>query len=271
MAYKEILAYAEARAASQSCLDVAARLSAAHGAHLVALHVIEPPVLPGDGGFGMSAELIEWQQQYAQKRAEEAKRYVAGAEQRSGQTIEWRAPDGELVSTALLHSRYADLVVVSQADDEAQADLPEIFVMGSGRPTLVVPHDGKFTKPIEHVLVAWNRTREATRALHDALPILIAAKAVTVMEVKSENGHARHIAGADIGQHLARHGVKVNVSSTVAGDIDVGNVILSRAADFGADCIVMGAYGHSRMREFVFGGATRQILASMTVPVFMVH
>jgi nucleotide-binding universal stress UspA family protein len=271
MAYKEILTYVEARPASRTALDVAARLADAHDAHLVALHVIEPPVVPADMTLGTPVAFIQWQEEYARKRADQAKQYAAEVEKSSGRSIEWREPAGELTETALLHSRYADLIVASQSGEGATGNLPELFVMGSGRPTLIVPHQGSFARPLERILVAWNRTREATRALHDSIPLLAAAKSVTVMEVNPKKGEDRHIAGADIAQHLARHRVKVTVSSTVADDMDVGDVILSRAADFGADCIVMGAYGHSRLREFAFGGATRHLLETMTVPVFMVH
>jgi nucleotide-binding universal stress UspA family protein len=272
MAYKEILTYVESRAASRGTLDLAAGLAAAHEAHLVALHVIEPPVVLGsDMAMGAPVEFIEWQQDYARKCADQARRYTTEIEKRCGCPIEWREPEGGLNQMALLHSRYADLVVVTQSGEGAVGNLPELFVMGSGRPTLIVPHEGTFTRPLERILVAWNRTREATRALHDSIPLLAGAKSVTVMEVNPESGMEHHIAGADIARHLARHRVQVTVSSTAAEGMQVGDVILSRAADFGADCIVMGAYGHSRLREFAFGGATRQILETMTVPVFMAH
>ena len=271
MGYKEILTYVEARPASRTALDFAARIADAHDAHLVALHVIEPPVVPADMTLGAPVEFIEWQEDYARKRADQAKQYALEIEKSSGRQIEWREQKGALDEAALLHSRYADLIVVSQSGEGAVGDLPELFVMGSGRPTLVVPHQGSFARPLERILVAWNRTREATRALHDAIPLLVAAKSVTVMEVTPKAGIGGHIAGADIAQHLARHGVNVTVSSTTGEDMQIGDVILSRAADLGADCIVMGAYGHSRLREFAFGGATREILQTMTVPVFMAH
>jgi nucleotide-binding universal stress UspA family protein len=271
MGYKEILTYVEARPASRTALERAARIADAHDAHLVALHVIEPPVVTADMTLGRPIEFIEWQEEATRKRADQAKQYAIEIGKSSGRQIEWREPRGALDETALLYSRYADLIVVSQSGDGAVGNLPELFVMGSGRPTLVVPHHGSFTRPLERILVAWNRTREATRALHDSVPLLVAAKSVTVMEVTPKRGIGGHIAGADIAQHLARHGVKVTVSSTTAEDMQVGDVILSRAADFGADCIVMGAYGHSRLREFAFGGATRQILETMTVPVLMAH
>jgi nucleotide-binding universal stress UspA family protein len=118
-------------------------------------------------------------------------------------------------------------------------------------------------------VIAWKCTAEASRAVHDALPILVRAKSVTVMEVNPPAGRAPHIAGTDIAAHLARHGVRVEVSPTTAAEIGVGDAILSRAADLGADMIVMGAYGHSRLREFVFGGVTLHLLRHMTVPVLM--
>lgn len=276
MTYKDILVYADGGKAAPARLDVAAALATKHKAHLTALHVQLAPYVPVDFGAGVPAALIEWQEKFMVEQADLAKQAVAAAQRRTGCDIEYRLVKGEMAPTALLHARYADLVVVSQsgmtAEEMSTADeLPETLVMGSGRPTLVVPRYGKFPTLGERVLVAWSRTRESTRAVHDALPILRQAKTVTVMEVNPKDQDVPHIAGADIAQHLARHDVKADVASTTAGDIDVGDAILSRAADLGADMLVMGAYGHSRMREYAFGGVTRHILQHMTVPVLMSH
>jgi nucleotide-binding universal stress UspA family protein len=122
-------------------------------------------------------------------------------------------------------------------------------------------------------VVAWDAGREAARAVNDALPILRRAKAVTVLSINpqpSYDGYGEE-PGADLAVHLARHGVKVEVQHSKGEEIGVGNAILSRLADHGADLLVMGAYGHSRLRELVLGGATRRILQSMTVPTFMSH
>jgi nucleotide-binding universal stress UspA family protein len=123
------------------------------------------------------------------------------------------------------------------------------------------------------VVIAWNSAREAARAVHDAMPLLIAAEAVTVLTIDPREGPQGHgeLPGADISLHLARHGVKAQVERTVSADLPVGEVLLSRLADLGADLLVMGAYGHSRMRELLLGGATRSLLQSMTVPVLMSH
>lgn len=275
MTYKDILVYADSDKAGATRLDLATGLAAAHKSHLVALHASTPPYIPAMAGGAIPVELITAQEDYQRQQAEAAQEAVARARQRSGVDIEWRLAKGELADAALLHSRYADLVVIGQAtvgdDDPLDSDiLPEAIVFGAGRPALIVPRYGKFPTCGERVLIAWKRTRESTRAVHDALPFLTRAKSVTVMEINPEKGDT-HIAGADIALHLARHGVKAEVSSTVASEIDVGNAILSRAADVSADLLVMGAYGHSRLREFVFGGVTREVLRHMTVPVLMSH
>ena len=136
----------------------------------------------------------------------------------------------------------------------------------------MVPYAGSFSKVGEHVLVAWDASREATRALTDALPLLKRARRVTVMAVNPEKAH-RHGAepGADIALFLARHGVKVEATAQSSGGLDVGNFLLSRIADLDVDLLVMGAYGHARLRELMLGGVTQTILSSMTVPVLFSH
>jgi nucleotide-binding universal stress UspA family protein len=276
MAYKDILVYADGSATAAARLDVAASIARAQEAHLTALHVRPLPYVPADLTGSVPSMVIEWQEDWSQEQATQAKKAVDEASRRTGQSIEWRLVRGDAGAVSLLHSRYADLVVVSQRAADAKDatlsdDLPEIVVMGSGRPALIVPHYGTFPAAGGRVMVAWNRTRESARAVHDALPILTRASSVVVMEVNPRTGDNPHIAGADIATHLARHGVKAEVSSTVADDIEVGDAILSRISDLGADLLVMGAYGHSRLREYAFGGATRHILQHMTVPVLMSH
>jgi nucleotide-binding universal stress UspA family protein len=185
--------------------------------------------------------------------------------------------DVDAASIVALHGRHADLVVLGQADpDTASARaryLVEEVTLSAGRPALVVPYIGTAGTLGRRVMVAWDAGREATRALNDALPILKLADSVTVLSVNPQPGRDGHgeDPGADIGLHLARHGVPVEVQRTHAKGMDVGEILLSRLADLGSDLLVMGAYGHSRLREFVLGGATRTLLAEMTVPVLMSH
>jgi len=276
MALKDILVYADGSAVASTRLDVATALAKSHEAHLAALHVRTLPYVMTDVGGGVPAMVVEWQEEWSDTQEAAARKAVEDATRRSGVPIEWRLARGDVEAGGLLQARYFDVAVVSQgasqSDEATQADgLPEAIVMGSGRPALIVPRHGRFPIVGERVVVAWNGTREATRAVHDALPLLERARSVTIMEVNPKTGGTPRIAGMDIATHLARHGVKVDVSSTVADDIEVGDAILSRLADLGADLLVMGAYGHSRLREYAFGGATLHILRHMTVPVFMSH
>ncbi len=169
------------------------------------------------------------------------------------------------------------LIVVGQHDPDQQvptpSDLPETVALATGRPTLVVPHIGAQKSLGKTILLCWNASRESARAASDALPLLSAAEKVVVLVIDPRSSPTGHGAepGADVAAWLARHGVKVTVQRDVAADTDVGSVILSRAADHDADLIVMGIYGHSRMREMVLGGASRTLMASMTVPVLMAH
>ncbi len=141
--------------------------------------------------------------------------------------------------------------------------------MNSCRPVIALPFAGEFKTLGRRVLVAWNGSREAARATHDALPFLTQADKVMVLSVNATG--EEHIPGADISTHLARHGVGVEIHNRVQGNIGVGDAILNAASDYGADLLVIGAYGHSRLRELVLGGVTRHLLRHMTVPVLMSH
>lgn len=196
-----------------------------------------------------------------------------------GLTGGYRLVEGDLPATIALHARYADLTVLGQVNpyephEGVGRDATVVTtIMSSGRPVLAVPFAGDFPSVGERVLVAWNASREAARAVNDALPILEKASMVTVLAVNPRHGINGHgdVPAADIALHLARHGVPAEAAHTVANDIPEGEALLSYAADIGADLIVAGAYGHSRARELVFGGVTRTLLGEMTVPVFLSH
>jgi nucleotide-binding universal stress UspA family protein len=146
----------------------------------------------------------------------------------------------------------------------------EDVVLSSGHPTLVVPYAGRFeTLGERHILVAWNGSREAVRAVHDALPFLREARSVTVVAADLDEDGRKSL---DLmAEHLARHEISTDLEPTTAADISVGDLLLSRTADLGSDLIVMGAYGHSRAREWILGGVTQHLLEQMTVPVLMSH
>jgi nucleotide-binding universal stress UspA family protein len=276
MSYKTILVHIDPGKRSPVRVDVAIRLAQQHDAHLVALHALAPFEPPGYVMAEMGPAIIENQRHAAateMARTEtEFNKQVLAAGLRDA---EWRTAIDDPVDAMTLHARYADLVVIGQTDasdsSNVAADFPERLVLAAGRPVLILPSVGTFATLGRRILVAWNPSREATRAVTDAIPLLRLADMVHVMAVNPKAAEHGTVAGADIGLYLARHGVRVEIKTDHGAEIDVGNELLSRAADLDADLIVMGGYGHSRLKEWVLGGATRTILESMTTPVLMSH
>ena len=276
MSYRTILVHIDSGKRCSARVDVAIRLAQQHDAHLVALHAIAPFDPPGYVMAEMGPAIIEAQRAVAAN--ELARTEVAFNKQvaAAGLTqVEWRSAVDDLVDAMTVHARYADLVVIGQADGSANAHVPagfpERLVLAAGRPVLILPSVGSFATIGKRILIAWNTSREATRAVIDAIPLLQRADTVHVMAVNPRAGDHGTVPGADIGLYLARHGVRVDIKADHGAEIDVGNELLSRAADLDADLIVMGGYGHSRLKERVLGGVTRTILESMTAPVLMSH
>jgi nucleotide-binding universal stress UspA family protein len=236
----------------------------------------QPPAFT-EGSYPMELFFTDYE---AAVKASEATASTAFAKAVKGREVtpEWRCVDGHADGLLTLHARYADLTIVGQSDPEVTtlplpSDLPESVALATGRGTLVVPYIGTGKMTGSDVMLCWNASRESARAPFEALPLLKAASSVVVLMVEprtSPEGHGA-VPGADVATWLSRHGVKVTVQREVAADADVGGVILSRAMDLGSDLIVMGIYGHSRLRAMVLGGASRTLLASMTVPVLMAH
>jgi nucleotide-binding universal stress UspA family protein len=186
--------------------------------------------------------------------------------------VEWRDVEGSLLEAMRRQARYPDLIVVGQGREAADdpRGLPEDLVLTAGRPVLVVPRYNAFPTIGERVVVAWNGSREAARAVNDALPLLEHAQTVTVLSIDPEDAD-RRTPSADITLHLVRHGVQAVAAQTRGANRAVGEVLLSYATDLGADLLVAGAYGHTRLREMVLGGMTRHLLQTMAIPVFMSH
>lgn len=278
MSYKTILVNCDASKKVAQRLDVATELAQRFGAHLVGVHARPPFEAPMffEGGMPMDSLFTAYEES---ANADQAAAKAAFEKAAKGKHLptEWRVANGFIDGELAVQARYADLLVLGQSDPDASIptpdDLPEAVALATGRPIIVVPHIGA-ARPIgKNILLCWNASRESARAATDALPFLQKAEKVVVLVIDphvSPNGHGAE-PGADVATWLARHGVKVVVQRDVAADADVGNVILSRAADHDIDLIVMGLYGHSRMREFVLGGASRTVLESMTVPILMSH
>jgi len=275
----DILVHLDQSPRARARLDIAASLAREHGAHLTALQVIDvavPVMAMGDGGGGgaVIAELMEQMRQSALTAGVKLKAAFEVALTREGIMGEWRQVEGTTPEILALHGRYADLLVLGQdVPGNDNVGLLETALFDSGRPVLAVPYPGNFKSIGKRVLVGWNASREASRALHDALPLLAKAGSTCVFlaNPKSVLGTHGEEPGADIARHLARHGVEVEVAKTVADDVADSALLLNHASDMGADLLVMGAYGHSRLREFTLGGVTRSLLREMTMPVLLSH
>lgn len=282
MPIKDMVVHVDNGPASESRVRLACEIARRHRAHLLALYCLE--LLPitrfspwGDPGYSDFASIRKLEQNYratalaAAGKIEAA--FHAGAS-RAGIHSEWSTVEGIGAASVARQTRYADLTVLGQVDPEAPSDsriVPEEVVLSSGRPVLIVPYAGRFESLARRVLVAWNVSREAARAVGDALPLLADAEAVTVLSINAERGTQSEQPASDLAHYLARHGVEAEARAIVAKDPAVGAALLAHAADFGADLIVMGAYGHSRTRELLMGGATRHLLRHMTVPLLMAH
>jgi nucleotide-binding universal stress UspA family protein len=285
MALKDLLVYLDGSDTAQVRLDVAARLAQSRSAHLTGLHVTEfmpPPLLPVETvGYLNTAQVEDMSEQWREQQSAAAQRAEDKFWDRlraGGIEGEFRIASGPVARTVALHARYADLVIVGQTDPDepapsARNGIVEEALFSSGRPVLVIPYSGQFDSLGRRVLVGWNATREAARAVNDAIPLIEGAELVTVLAVNPRRGIAGtgDVPSVDIAQHLAHHGIKVTASHTVAEEIGIGDVLLNSASDLGADLIVVGGYGHSRVRELILGGVTRTLLQTMTVPVLLSH
>ncbi|HWB49508.1 MAG TPA: universal stress protein [Stellaceae bacterium] len=260
MAYRDLLVIVDDDPYARERISHAADLAERFDAHLAAL-CVSPMGAPE-----------------AARRAQRARKLFEDEIGRRGISTEWREAADFPADIAIVQSRYVDLVVVGQLDpDDAQAPIdnprPEDIALAVGRPVLVIPYVGSYDRIGQRVLVAWDGSREATRAISDAMPLLTSAAVVTVLTVDPAIGRTEHgeLPGTDIALYLARHGVSARVEKAVSAGMNIGDVLLSHAADRSADLLVMGAYGHSRLRELVLGGATRTVLRSMTLPVLLSH
>lgn len=275
MSLKNILVYVDDSKRAEGTVAAASELARAHDAHLTGLGIERPPYIPGFATVEIPPSAMEIMTNQRKAVIAKAREIFESGVAKAGRTDRsaWTEALGPALESLAVRSRYADLTVVSQTTPEMRGtvdeDLVDDLVMTSGRPIMIIPYIGAPESFEGTVLLAWNGSREAARAAADAMPLLRRAESVEILVVEPEG--MGDVPGADIAAHLARHDVKAKVNSTRGLDIDVGDVLLNRAADIGASLIVMGGYGHSRMRELVLGGATRHILEHMTVPVLMSH
>jgi nucleotide-binding universal stress UspA family protein len=283
MPIRDILVCVDSSEAGEGRLRLALALARSSRARLTALYVLpEPPVAAVPIGLGPAPpSTAAWTEppQVAgpprePERADEAETQFRSALRASGLDGEWYLLDERHLSGLVEYANTVDLAVLGQqSPDMPGALVPDRVVTEVGRPVLIVPYAGQFETVGRRALIAWDGSREAARALNDALPLIGSAEAVTVLYVgarETQRERARPALDRIVG-HLQRHAIRANGEDTPRGDIPISDLLLSRAADLGADMIIAGAYHHSRLREALLGGVSRELLRHMTVPVLMSH
>ncbi len=277
MSYRTIVVHADRAANAEARIALAAAIAMREEAHLVGAAMTGMPrsMLAGRSYEGSGVFLADYLRR-AEERVQQALEQFKGIADRLGvPSFEARSSNDDEYAGLCMQARYADLVVVGQADRDSNEgnllpDLPDYTLLNCGRPLLLVPREGRFPTIGKRVMVAWNGSVEAAKAVTAALPLLRGAEQVTLAVLGDSADALGESPGADIALYLARHGVNVEVLRRTE-PADPGKAILSLAADFNVDLLVMGAYGHSRFREMMLGGATRTILATATLPVLMAH
>ena len=275
---KDIIVNLEHKIARDPARDFAISIAETFDTHVVGIAFGYAPGLPGYAMLeippDIMAQMIAESEKVALAAIERfetaARRSLVSAEHRLLKSIGADAP--LLLSTL---ARRFDLSVFMQSEPDGvdNDDMIETSLFESGRPLIVVPYIQKEGLNLDHMVCCWDGSRAAARAINDALPLLVKAMTVDLLIVLNEKitSGGNEIRGAEIAKHLARHDVKVQIVTVPAADIDVTNAILSYVADVSGTLIVMGGYGHARLREVILGGVTRDMLKTMTVPVFMSH
>ena len=281
MSIKTILAYLPSEELAEPVLKGAIALAQRHQAHVIGLH-LEASYYPayGEVAIAVPPDVIEQMRQPLRERAQKLEETFNSRMKEAGISAEWRSGSSEyssLPKRIVQEAVSADLVLCPQVKPESvdvtTLDLPERLILESGRPVFVMPPDKSAPIPAKRVLIAWNNSPQAARAVFDSLALMKDADAITILTLAG-NADARREAEEHAGKlaaNLGRHGLKAKVEAVDTGSRSASDTIMARLEDDGADMLVMGCYGHSRFRELVFGGVTRDMLAGVKVPTLMSH
>ena len=276
MTFKDILVHVDSTFLSRLRLRVGLKLARRCAGRVIGLHVIPDPVVPPYFKPGAVERIAAIYAEYAQEAAKDAATIFHDQVNGADVSTEWRIEHGDVAKLLAQHARFADLVILSQSEID-EAHLVPLFllskevIMSSGTPILIVPGFSVLDDIGRRIVVAWDGSREAARAVRDSLSLLADADRVLLVAVDPQSqGHIDSGANAaEMAAHLARHGVRVDGQEILSGERSVAEALVSEVAHDRADLLVMGAYGHARIMEFVLGGTTHSLLAKATIPVFM--
>lgn len=276
MSYKTILLSLNEIGRNAELVPAVARFAASQEAHVIGLYVLPGITIYPDAAFTAFPDYVDFNRRHYENARENVEKHFNDIMRKEGVAHEFFLVDSNrpaIADEVLANSRHADLLIVSATDGKdlrgVEPDFVEGIAVASGRPVMVVPRNGELVMNFAHILLAWNDSRESSRAAFDALPLLKEAKTVHVTRIDPQL--RGNMPGVDIAETLARHGVKCEVSSVSSDGLLQGEALLRAARDQGSGLIVMGAYGHSRLREFIFGGVTRHVVEHLDRPVLMSH
>ena len=276
MAYKTILLSLNEISQVPQLIALARQLASGHKAHVRGLYVVPAVQIYPSAGLASVAEVYDGNRKYFLDHLAKVEAQFSTAMKSDGIAFSFMKLDTatSLISAAAVdESRNADLVVVAATDPNEglgpEVDFVQRLVIAAGRPVLVLPRSGAGALDLSTVILGWDGGREAARAVFDALPLLVKAKTVKIVRVDESSRGT--MGSASIAETLDRHGVKAEILNVSSDGLDAGAALLRAAKDHGAGLLVMGAYGHSRFTEFIFGGATRAVIQSLDMPVLMSH
>ena len=280
MTYKTILISLNEISRLPQLIAAASSLGQALDAHVSGLYVIPAVQVYPSVGFEAAPQVFEGNRTYFKDNAATVRSTFEAAMQREGVKFDLHVIDARtplIADDVIAWGRSADVVLVSATNPDevtgVERDFVEQVIMGAGRPVVILPATGEAKLSLDEVVLGWDGGREAARAAFDAMPLLRVAKKVRIVRAdpQKDPGLRGGVPGADLAEALARHGIKAETQGFPTEGYDAGQALLRCADDCGAGLIVMGAYGHSRLTEFIFGGATRFVLSRLNRPVLMSH
>jgi len=280
MSYKTILVSLNEIGRLSELVAAAVALARQTGAHVSGLYVVPAVQVYPSVGFEAAPQVFEGNRSFFKDNAARVKQAFEEAMRRENLSHDFHMIDARtpvIAEEVVAAGRVADLILVSATNPEeitgVERDFVEQLVMAAGRPVIVLPYKGKATLALDDIVIGWDGGREAARAAFDALPLLKSAAKVRVVRIDPQKDPSLRgsVAGADLAEALSRHGVKAEAQGYPTDGQDEGQALMRCAEDCGAGLIVMGAYGHSRLAEFIFGGATRFVLNRLVCPVLMSH
>lgn len=279
MDLKNLLIHLDHSSGCRNRLETAFVLARNFDAQITGLFVVPDYVVPSYVEAQISVDLISDVTEKAVARAEQALADYRKLADEAGVRMEAHVVEGQIIPILREHSKYSDLLLLGQDQpddpDNASYGLADALLFEGGCACMVVPHSGKLAAPGKRVLLTWNASRESARALHEAMPLLARADSIVVLSSEPDYGEVETARGHPHAEELARylqsHGIESMSSGMADADLSPSQAILGQAAEMNADLIVMGAYGHARLREIILGGVTRDLLKQAPVPLLLAH